>query len=226
MLTTCYICTTCFQIWVKNTNICCWSSPAQTFLVSEPVGTHDRIVTYEGFRDEYNGLWIGWLELLALPLQLQSNITAHNKWLPKTRSIPYWTTSVFSSAWLTWFRFTNQSLLLLRLPWTTTVLRMNRSESESYVTTDGQSDSLSWNKAPIWGLRPDFYYCQTVAALLMWGVLSDKRAGLPFTIASCPRQRSHSRVGVPWDSAPYFTVSDSRFPFPSTPTTRRLRWRY
>jgi hypothetical protein len=27
---------------------------------------------------------------------------------------------------------------------------------ESYVTTDGQSASLSWNKAPIWGLRPDF----------------------------------------------------------------------
>jgi hypothetical protein len=25
--------------------------------------------------------------------------------------------------------------------------------SESYVTTDGQSASLSWNKAPIWGFR-------------------------------------------------------------------------
>jgi hypothetical protein len=37
------------------------------------------------------------------------------------------------------------------------------SESESYVTTDGQSASVSWNKAPIWGLRPDFYYCSTVA---------------------------------------------------------------
>jgi hypothetical protein len=35
-------------------------------------------------------------------------------------------------------------------------------ESESYVTTDGQSASLPWNKAPIWGLRPDFYYCQTL----------------------------------------------------------------
>jgi hypothetical protein len=38
--------------------------------------------------------------------------------------------------------------------------------------TDGQSASLSWNKAPIWGLRPDWYYCQTVADLLMWGTLS------------------------------------------------------
>jgi hypothetical protein len=30
-------------------------------------------------------------------------------------------------------------------------------ESEPYVTTDGQSASLSWNKAPIWDLRPDIY---------------------------------------------------------------------
>jgi hypothetical protein len=52
-----------------------------------------------------------------------------------------------------------------------------KSESESYITTDGQSASLSRNKAPIWGLRPDFYYCQTVASLLMWGALSDKRTG-------------------------------------------------
>jgi hypothetical protein len=29
-------------------------------------------------------------------------------------------------------------------------------ESVSYVTTDGQSASLSWNKAPNWGLRSDF----------------------------------------------------------------------
>jgi hypothetical protein len=42
---------------------------------------------------------------------------------------------------------------------------------ESYVTADGQSVSLSWNKAHIWGLRPDFYYCQTVVGLLMWGAL-------------------------------------------------------
>jgi hypothetical protein len=55
------------------------------------------------------------------------------------------------------------------------------SQSHSYVTTDGQSASLSWNKAPIWGLRPDFYYCQTIAGLLMGGALSDERTGLFFT---------------------------------------------
>jgi hypothetical protein len=53
---------------------------------------------------------------------------------------------------------------------------------KSYVTTDGQSASLSWNKAPIWGLRPDLDYSQTVAGLLMWGVLCDERTGLSFAI--------------------------------------------
>jgi hypothetical protein len=38
-----------------------------------------------------NGFWVGWLDLLAL-------LYNYNQWLPKTRSIPYWTTSVFSSA--------------------------------------------------------------------------------------------------------------------------------
>jgi hypothetical protein len=36
-------------------------------------------------------------------------------------------------------------------------------EPESYISTDGQSDSLSWNKTSVWGLRQDFYYCQTFA---------------------------------------------------------------
>jgi hypothetical protein len=42
-------------------------------------------------------------------------------------------------------------------------------------------------------------------------------------IYSCcwPRQRSRSWVRDPWHSWPYFTVSDSRLPFSSPPTTRR-----
>jgi hypothetical protein len=58
---------------------------------------------------------------------------------------------------------------------------------DCYVTTDGQSASLSWNKAPIRGLRSDFYYTQTLAGLLMWGALSDERTGVPFTAATGPR---------------------------------------
>jgi hypothetical protein len=71
-----------------------------------------------------NGFWIGWLDLLALRLQLQPIITAHNQWPLTTRSIPYWTTRTFPSARLTLFSFTDRSLLL-RLPWTTTVLWTN-----------------------------------------------------------------------------------------------------
>jgi hypothetical protein len=95
-------------------------------------------------------------------------------------------------------------------------------ESECHVTTDGQSASLSWNKAPIWSLGPYFYYSQTAAGLLVWGALSDERTELSFTTAAGPCQRSHSQVRVQWDSRPYFTVSDLRLPFLSPPTTRRV----
>jgi hypothetical protein len=47
-------------------------------------------------------------------------------------------------------------------------------------------------------------------ALLMWGAISDERTELSPTTAAGPRQRSHSRVRVPRDSSPYFTVSDSK----------------
>jgi hypothetical protein len=55
----------------------------------------------------------------------------------------------------------------------------------------------------------------------MWGALSDERTGLSFTIAAGPRQRSHFRIRVPWDSWPYFTVSDSRLPSSSPSKTGR-----
>jgi hypothetical protein len=53
-----------------------------------------------------------------------------------------------------------------------------RDQSQSYITTDGQLASLSWCQAPIWGPRPNFYYSQTVAGLLMWSALSDEGLGL------------------------------------------------
>jgi hypothetical protein len=125
--------------------------------------------------------------------------------------------------WL--FSSTAYSTLLLFLPYwlfrnLTASSTLTLAESESYVTTDGQSASLSWNKAPIWSVRPDFYYRRTVAGLLMWGALSDERTGLSFTIAAGPSQRSHSLVRAPLDSRPYFTVSDLRLPISSPPTTR------
>jgi hypothetical protein len=93
------------------------------------------------------------------------------------------------------------------------------TESESYVTTDCQSASLSWCQATVWGLRPDFYYCQSVAGLLMWVSPSD-RTVLPFTIAAGPRQRSHFWVRVPRDSWSYVTLWYSRRPQPGGPGPR------
>jgi hypothetical protein len=56
----------------------------------------------------------------------------------------------------------------------------------------------------------------------MWGALFDERTDLSFTIAAGPRQCRHFRVRLSWKSWPYFTVSDSRLPFSSPPTTRRV----
>jgi hypothetical protein len=95
-----------------------------------------------------------------------------------------------------------------------------RSQSQSYVTIDNQTASLSWYQAPIWGPRPGFYYCHTVAGLLMWGALCHEKTGLPFIIAAGPRQRSHPRVRAARDLRPYFTASDSRLPQPGGPGSR------
>jgi hypothetical protein len=66
-----------------------------------------------------------------------------------------------------------------------------------------------------------FITVKTVAGVLIWAALSNERTGLSFTIAAGSSQRSHSLVRVPWDSRPYFTVSDLKVPFSSPPTTRR-----
>jgi hypothetical protein len=97
----------------------------------------------------------------------------------------------------------------------------SESDSESHVTTDGQSASLSRNKAPIWDLRPDFYYCQTVAGLLMWGALSDERTGLSSTIAagSSPAQSLSGPSPVGLMTIFYFFRLVTSFS--SSPTTRR-----
>jgi hypothetical protein len=55
------------------------------------------------------------------------------------------------------------------------------------------------------------YLLLSVADLLIWGALSDKKTALSFTIAAGPRQCSHSRVRVKRGSWPFFFgVSDSR----------------
>jgi hypothetical protein len=61
---------------------------------------------------------------------------------------------------------TSNSSSNTNFPWlspTDNPTRTLNCQLQSHVTTDDQSASLSWNKAPIWGLRPDFHYCQTIA---------------------------------------------------------------
>jgi hypothetical protein len=58
-----------------------------------------------------------------------------------------------------------------------------------------------------------FITCVTVTVLFLWGALSDERSGLSFVCAACPCQRNLSRVQVPCDLRPYFTVSDLRLPW-------------
>jgi hypothetical protein len=52
---------------------------------------------------------------IGTSLQLQLIITAHNQWLSKTHSIPYWTTSVFSSTMTDLVLIYDRSLLKRRL---------------------------------------------------------------------------------------------------------------
>jgi hypothetical protein len=102
--------------------------------------------------------------------------------------------------------------------------RSIQSQSQSHIATDSQSISKSWCRAPsvahdqifitVWQLRS----CFCGAPSLRRG-----RVCLLYTsYAAGPRQRSLSPVRVPWDSWPYFTLSDLRLPFSSSPTTRRV----
>jgi hypothetical protein len=67
-----------------------------------------------------------------------------------------------------------------------------------------------------------FHYCLTVTVFILWIALSEERTGLSFVYAAGRCQSSLSRVRFPWDSRPYFTLSDLRLLFPSPPKTRRV----
>jgi hypothetical protein len=114
-------------------------------------------------------------------------------------------------------------------------------QSQNYITTDGQSASLSWCQAPIWGPRPDFYYCQTGVGRPLWrGRVCRLQLLLPSTAQSfsgpsparliifyClrfetpPTWRARSPYlyppGIVWSSY----TPRHRIPLSSPPTTRR-----
>jgi hypothetical protein len=123
--------------------------------------------------------------------------------------------SVFCFSWVSLFYLClSRCLFYLSLLSVCLLFSVCLFESESYVTTDGQSASLSWYKAPIWGLQPDFYcHMEYVGQLRVcwYGALSLTRGQvcrlqLLLALASAVILGSES----PWDSRPYFTVSDLR----------------
>jgi hypothetical protein len=57
------------------------------------------------------------------------------------------------------------------------------------------------------GAQDHIFITITAGVLLMCGHLSGQRTGLSFTIAASLRQPSHSRVRVPRNSWPHFTIS-------------------
>jgi hypothetical protein len=100
------------------------------------------------------------------------------------------------------------------------------SESESYVTTDGQSASLPWNKAHIWGLCPELYYCRTFAGLLTWALFLTRGqvcclqlllalASADFLGSESLGSRDHILLSQFWD-----------FPFRRLLRLAGSRWRY
>jgi hypothetical protein len=91
------------------------------------------------------------------------------------------------------------------------------SLSLSYITTDGQSASLSWYQTPFWGLWPDFLILSDTYWFVDMGRPLWRVDGSVFYNWCCLRQRSHSQVRVPRGSWPPFTVSDLRLPQPGGP---------
>jgi hypothetical protein len=137
-------------------------------------------------------------------LQLQSIITANNQWLSKTRSIPCWTTSVFSSAatdlvpiyesitsspsvvrWLTLHSLALNSLtnelrlnwnLEWRLPYDSVVLKV-RVKSNLLYDWRFTASQFILASSP-WDPRPQIFSNWTLAVIVFSNILSDETVGL------------------------------------------------
>jgi hypothetical protein len=95
----------------------------------------------------------------------------------------------------------------------TGLLQVKVNKSRSHIATDGQSISKSWCRVPSGAHDQIFITLLTVTVLFLWGALSDEKTGLSFVYSAGPRQRSLSRVQVPWDSLPYLLSQICDFHF-------------
>jgi hypothetical protein len=84
------------------------------------------------------------------------------------------------------------------------------SRSRSYFTTDGQSISMSWYRAPLRDLRPDITSCRKAA---LWKLRSSFCGAASLTRwRVCNLQCNRSMVQVAQNPKPYFTVSSETPP--------------
>jgi hypothetical protein len=79
--------------------------------------------------------------------------------------------------------------------------------SQSYITTDGQSASLSWKKHPS-GAYDQIFSLSDHCGFLIWGALSDERTGLSFTIYNI----QYILLSQIWDQVPVFISPRSGWP--------------
>jgi hypothetical protein len=147
-------------------------------------------------------------------LQLQPITTSHKQWVTETRSVPYRTTSVFSST------ATNDERRI-------TAHSHESSQSQSHIATDGQPASLSWNKAPIWSLRPDLYYLGDSYGLVLVGRPLWREVGSVLFMCCWPlpaQSFSGSESLGTWDHLLLSHIWD--FPFCRLLRLAGSRWRY
>jgi hypothetical protein len=99
----------------------------------------------------HSPLSVSWQRILTQELQ-QSHWITHSKYHSTTAHVKSSLHSSTAELMTPSVQLSSNCSLQLQLRNSTANCQ---SQSQSYVTTDDQSASLSWNKAPIWGLRPD-----------------------------------------------------------------------
>jgi hypothetical protein len=93
-----------------------------------------------------------------------------------------------------------------------------KTQNRSYFTTDSQSVSMSWYRAPLWDLQPDIISWQNVA---VWNLRSCIYGAPSLTRGQvCNLRCNRSMVQVAQNLKPYFTVSSE------TPPIWRARFLY
>jgi hypothetical protein len=81
--------------------------------------------------------------------------------------------------------------------------------SKSHCDWQSVTQSVSLGVEPHLGLMTrHLLLFDSYGLVFLWGALSDERTGMSFVYSAGPCQRSLFRVQVPWESRPYFTVSD------------------